>query len=287
MSENTFFVFNKRDYFYESESQCIRPYRFGERVMHPVFAFCEKSNIKKLPEIFINKEALTSGKTIITDSVFKPPLSGILQKRIGPENMFLYYMNPVSQKSVGYMQYFLPEHIYTYDLAEAKRYEIKYKHLPYSEKMSLVKADPLYDAFFLGMEKGRLKQIGEAVDLLEEYGVHTKVMLCGSTDSGYQMQHYIRYENYLHYLARTRTILEINAEGQTSCTLRFMESLFFHKKLVTNNVHITEDPYYEAANVFVLGVDDPATLKEFVTQPYEETHQDLSGLLFENWMQDW
>ncbi len=77
------------------------------------------------------------------------------------------------------------------------------------------------------MEKGRSEQVGEAVDLLEEYGVHPKVMLCGSTDSDYQVQHYIRYVEYLQYLARARTILEINAEGQTSCTLRFLESLFF------------------------------------------------------------
>ncbi len=287
MIGNVFFVFNKRDYFYESESQCVRPYRFGARVMHPVFVFCEKANIKKLPEIFINKEAWTSGKTIITDSVFKLPLAGTLQKKINPENLFLYYMNPVTVKTAGYMQYFLPEHIYSYDQAEAQQYGIKYKHLPYSEKMSLAKADPLYDAFFLGMEKERMKQVREAVDLLEEYGVHPKVMLFGSTDPDYQMQRYIRYEEYLQYLARSRIILEINAEGQTSCTLRFLESLFFQKKLVTNNVHITKDPYYEAANVFILGIDDPATLKEFMTQPYEETHQDLSGLMFENWMQDW
>ncbi len=287
MSENVFFVFNKKDYFYEFEFQCIRPYRFSERIMHPVFAICEKANIKKLPEIFINKEALTSRETIITDSVFKPSLSGTLQKRISPENMFLYYMNPVTQKTAGYMQYFLPEHIYTYDQTEAQRYGIKYRHLPYSEKMSLMKADFLYDSFFLGMEKDRLEQVREAVDLMEAYGLRPKVMLCGSNDSRYQIQHYIPYTEYLQYLAKSRTILEINAEGQTSCTLRFLESLFFHKKLVTNNVHVTEDPYYDAANVFILGVDDPVTLKEFVTQPYEETHQDLSGLLFENWMQDW
>ncbi len=287
MSGNVFFVFNKKDYFYESESQCIRPYRFGDRVMHPVFAVCEKSHIKKLPEIFINKEALTTGKTIITDSVFKPPLFGTLQKQIRRENMFLYYMNPVSQKTAGYMQYFMSGHIYTYDPEEAQRYGIKYKHLPYSEKMFLEKAKPVYDAFFLGMEKGRSEQVREAVNLMEANGLHPKVMLCGSNDNRYQMQRYIRYEEYLQYLAGSKTILEINAEGQTSCTLRFLESLFFHKKLLTNNAHITEDPYYEAANVFILGVDDPATLKEFVTQPYEETHQDLSGLMFKNWMQDW
>ncbi len=287
MSENAFFVYNKRDYFYESEPQCIRPYRFGERVMRPVFAACGKSKERSLPEFFISKEALRFEKIIITDTVFNPPLFRALQRKIDPEQLFLFYMNPIAPGNSDYIQCFLPGHVYTYDQAQSQRYNIKYRHLPYSDRMHLEKAEPLYDSLFIGMEKGRLEKIREAADLMEAYGLKPKVMLCDSSDPHYRMRHYIRYTEYLQYLARSKTILEINAEGQTSCTLRFLESLFFQKKLVTDNVHIVEDPYYDPANVFVLGENDPATLPEFVTQPYQDSNQDLSGLSFGNWIQDW
>ncbi len=287
MNGNAFLVHNKRDCFYEAEPRCIRPYRFGDRTTRFALALCKGLRIKALSEFFINKEVLTFDKTVITDSGFAPSLFKTLQKRIGTENVFLYYMNPIGPRTVRFMHYFPLEQVYSYDRADAQQHGIKYKHLPYSSKMKLEQADLCCDTFFLGTEKGRLEEIEKAVNLFEGYGLKPKVMILSSSNPRYRVQRWVRYTEYLQYLASAKTILEINAEGQSSCTLRFLESLFFRKKLVTNNVHIVEDPYYDPANVFLLGVDDSRTLPEFVAQPYKEPRGSLDKLLFENWIQDW
>ncbi len=287
MSKNTFLVKKKENYFYDLEPQCRRAFRFRKRTISIAYKICSGLRTRTLPEFLFSKEVLASGRIIITDMAFDRRLYQTLARRIGPENVFLYYMNQITPFNDSFRQIVPQEQLYTFDPADAKHYGMKYKHLPYSDKVVLKQAAPLYDTFFLGIEKGRLNEIEKIVNLLEEYGLKPKVMLWDCVDPRYQMPCFIPYSEYLNHLAASKTILEINAEGQSSCTLRFLESLFLRKKLITNNAHIVEDPYYNPANVFLIGADDPGTLPDFVTQPYQESHQDLSGLLFENWIQDW
>ncbi len=288
MSGNAFLVGHKRDYFYASEPQCIWPYRFNDWIKRVGVALYYGLDIKKaLPGFFIKNEVFSSNKIIITDNGFSPFLLEALKKRIKSENIFLYYMNLISPKKVRFMRHFSSGQIYSFDRDDAQRYNIRYKHLPYSGKMTLEQDDPEYDALFIGIEKNRLSEVEEATNIFERYGLKPKVMLWQCDDPQYKMRHYISYVEYLKYLSKSKTIMEITIQGQSSCTFRFLESLFFHKKLVTNNIHIVDDPYYDSANVFLLGVDDPCTLPYFVAKPYKETHCDLDKLLFENWIEDW
>ena len=64
-----------------------------------------------------------------------------------------------------------------------------------------------------------------------------------------------------------------------------MESLFLHKKLITNNKNIIHDPFFDQNNMYVLECDN-RDLYQFIYSPYIKNSQDLRGLVFENWIKE-
>ncbi len=286
MNDTVFLVKNQRDYFYEWEPQCMRPYHLRSSTIRFINKGCQILHINAMPGPVIKREVKHADKIVMTDMVFDFRLYNALKKYCRPENIFLYYMNSISPRTQKYMDLF-PERAFSFDKEDAAHYGIKYKHLPYSRKVEISSEEPLYDTLFWGVEKGRGSEIKKAVSLLEKCGLNTKIMVVNSSNPQFQIQAYIHYSEYLEYVAKSKSILELNISGQTSCTLRFLESLFLKKKLITNNQQIITDPYYDPDNVFVLGKDDLNGLPDFIAQPYQDKKQNLTDLTFANWLQGW
>ena len=62
-----------------------------------------------------------------------------------------------------------------------------------------------------------------------------------------------------------------------------LESLFFEKKLITNNLGVYKDDYYNSNNIFVWGSDDINRIADFIDSPYI-ADKDLTQLMFQNWV---
>lgn len=58
--------------------------------------------------------------------------------------------------------------------------------------------------------------------------------------------------------------------GQSGLTLRVMESIFYKKKIITNNKEIIRYDISNPESVFILGVDSDDQLKNFLETPYKE-----------------
>ena len=68
-------------------------------------------------------------------------------------------------------------------------------------------------------------------------------------------------------------------------TLRTLEALFFKKKLITNNRDIVNLQFYNANNIFVLGIDKLENLKIFMDKPYENIEQKVIDYYdFNEWL---
>ena len=64
-----------------------------------------------------------------------------------------------------------------------------------------------------------------------------------------------------------------------------MEAIFFKKKLITNNQFVQTCPFYTPSNVFILGVDNPLELRNFIRAPYEEQLDfDVNMYDVKNWL---
>ena len=81
--------------------------------------------------------------------------------------------------------------------------------------------------------------------------------------------------------------MEINKEGQSGLTLRALEALFYKKKLITNNISIMNEMVYNKKNIYIIGVDNNKSVKEFLSEPYFilENYDDLvSYYSFDSWI---
>ena len=197
------------------------------------------------------------------------------------DNLILYYMNTIDDKNKYLMKYF--NNIYTFDPNDAIKYNIKFKHTPYSNNIELEKSNIKYDTLFLGRAKDRSNEIIELKDKLDNNKLNNKFMVLGLNRSDMLIKEFLSYYDYLKLLTQSRCIIEINKNGQSGCSLRFLESLFFEKKLITNNTHIINDAFYKEENVYIIG-KDKRDIKEFILSPYEKLELNLKELNFSEWI---
>lgn len=135
-----------------------------------------------------------------------------------------------------------------------------------------------YDVLFVGRDKGRLSYLLSLEREINSQGLRTYFHITKSSRLSRGNPIYkktISYQTLLSYVSRSKAILEVLQEGQTSLTLRAMESLYFKKKLITTSRYITSYRFYDPANIFVLGVDNINRLKDFINQPYNEVSQEI------------
>ena len=64
--------------------------------------------------------------------------------------------------------------------------------------------------------------------------------------------------------------MEVTQEGQVGSTLRALEALFFRKKLITTNLNIVKEDFYNRNNIFIYGKDDMEKLYDFIKTPYDK-----------------
>ena len=76
-------------------------------------------------------------------------------------------------------------------------------------------------------------------------------------------------------MRQSRCLVDLFQEGQVGLTRRPLEALFFNKKLLTENAHIAQFPFYHPHNIFILGKDHPSQLPAFMGTPAVEVPHDV------------
>lgn len=162
--------------------------------------------------------------------------------------------------------------VVTYDELDADRYGFKwhtqffnikpFQHLATSPNNKL-----LYDFLFIGYEKNRVEEIENIHALLSSY-VCKFITVRTASD-------YISYNRYLEMALQARCIVEIVHTGDPSCTLRPLEAMTIHRKLLTNNPAIRNYSFYRPHNIFILGQNDMNSLSDFVHSPFELLPSDI------------
>ena len=163
---------------------------------------------------------------------------------------FVYPKHLVAQKtsSMQAMGY----HLVTFDPQEAAEYGMKYAEQFFRFPSDAGNTEePKYDFFFCGERKDRSQRLVDLERKLSMMGYRC-VFIVVSSDS-----QRITYLKYLEYVRQSRCLVDVQQEGQTGLTRRPIEALFFKKKLMTENRHITSYDFYRKENVFVMNSDGP------------------------------
>lgn len=177
---------------------------------------------------------------------------------------------------------------WSFDMDDCKKYCMKYNTTFYLDNIKLPKTKPLYDVIFIGQDKGRQVYLDNLYKQFEFNEIKSFFYIVDDNLSRWNsnIQHpAIPYVKYLEYLSKSIAILDVMQEGQRGLSLRPMESIFFKKKLITNDQSILENDFYDSNNIFILGIDDFSTINNFINTAYKELPNEIIYKYdFTNWL---
>ena len=204
--------------------------------------------------------------------------------------LVLYLWNPMSIYSSKVLNKLSNRwEIWTFDPNDAKLYGLKYAgqflydcYLPQH-----IVTDCDSDLFFIGQDKGRFNFLRKfEKECIYKLNVRTKFIYVDEQKSlkSKEYSRPIPYADMINVAMHSKAILELNQTNQTGLTLRALEALLMHKKLVTNNENIKRYIFSHNADIYMLN-DINTGLKDFISQPSKNNSEEmLSPYRFLNWL---
>lgn len=159
--------------------------------------------------------------------------------------------------------------IATFDSEDAKKYNLIfapqfYKKITKNSQCNEMKND----FFFCGKNKGRKKLLLVLKETLSSIGSCNFVIP--------EKKDAMHYLDYIEELKKSRVLCDVNQENQSGLTLRVLESLFFSKKLITNNIFLDKYDFYNPNNILIYSnrttEDD---IYAFLMKPYEPVNDEI------------
>lgn len=201
--------------------------------------------------------------------------------------LIFYYWNPVFTS-------IHPDKIpskfekWSYSPSDCKKYGMKYNSQFYFKSLIKEPVQIQRDVFFIGKNKGRESNLRRIKDLFDKYGL-TSLFFIIATHPRLNQKKYkkrIPYSSVLDYVNESRAILDYYVDPQAGLSLRAMESLFYGKKIITNNKTIEDYNFYNIDNVFILDNDDNGKINSFLydTPPIQVNSEIKASYLFDSWL---
>lgn len=153
----------------------------------------------------------------------------------------------------------------TYDEGESAKYG--FPHFSEFESKIDVKIEAKFesDVFFAGKAKDRLPFLMEAYKKFNDAGLKVYFFLTGVPKeeqvplSGIEYaSRFMTYGEMLYHTVNSRCVLEaVQGGGQTGYTSRFLESVIYGKKMITNHDYIKRSKFYDPHKIqIVKSVED-------------------------------
>lgn len=139
--------------------------------------------------------------------------------------------------------------IYTYNAIDASTYSISLCP-PVLLDFGISPSNFEYDVFFLGKDKGRLKELLYLYDFLTGKGFSC-LFIINDVDvdtmvfrSGIVYNKTVSYQQNIDYVKKSKAIINILQPGSDGITLRDKEAIALNKVLITNSEYIKKFDFY-------------------------------------------
>ena len=227
---------------------------------------------------------------ILSDPLMTPELINFIEQRYPKKRVILSYENRV-EKTIN------PNTItksrvekWSYDKDDCEKYHMRYVGSSYFDIYRRKKKQMLkYDIVYLGRDKGRAEKLFNLEKKFNDIGLKTYFYICADRKFlKYKKTFYkplMPYKTYLELISRTRAILNIMPEGQTSVTTRDFEAIFHGVKEITNNKGIKQYDFYDPSRFFILGEDKLEELPKFLKSKFVPiSPRELDKYRYQNWL---
>ncbi|MEZ9503035.1 hypothetical protein AB4154_10480 [Vibrio sp. 10N.286.51.B11] len=187
------------------------------------------------------------------------------------ENKFMLIRNTISNNSWTWLSKLSNScTLLTFDVEDSIKYEINcyQQFYIYNCVQDVGDKKDIIDIFFLGLDKGRALYINRFLDSISSLDVNVEVYIpdlqINSTLSSEKsvIRDKLTYFQNIEKVSRSKVILDINKGEQVGLTLRVFESLFFQKKLITNNTKVSELPFYNENNILIIDFGLPIDISK-------------------------
>ncbi|WP_096387972.1 hypothetical protein [Hafnia sp. CBA7124] len=225
-------------------------------------------------------------------------LALIFKKCLKYKKQSLWLWNPCSSiarttielRIIFFIMKFIGIKIWTFDKDDASKFGLFYHHQIYSQKIvdeyAINKEKSIYSGFFVGKNKGRIDKVKIISEIfinsnLKFFHHITRDHINNFSDAVVKdcmlKDEDIAYSDYLDILINSECIVEIIQKGQSGLTLRALESLFFGKKLITDNTDISCYDFYHKNNILIIEKEMITTriLTGFMRLPYVEISREI------------
>ena len=200
-----------------------------------------------------------------------------IRKQSQNMRVIYWYWNPVNSKSLPALINDDRTECWSFDKADCKQYGMKQNIQYYYGDRNDTMTDTEYDVYFVGHDKGRAKKLQDIKTTLDEQGITYKFDVIKESSPN------IPYNTVRANIRKTKAILEINQAGQEGYTLRALEALFFQKKLITSNVSLKKEKFYNPSNIYILNQED-TSIKDFMDAPFVDTSSFIREYNIDAWV---
>lgn len=149
------------------------------------------------------------------------------------------------------------DYVFTFDQADAKRYGFIHTDSYYSILNVQVSKIKGKDIYYIGGNKGRLKDLLSIYSAILDRHVTSIYRIIGVKLNKQQWKDKIIYNDFIEYntvveeLQLCNCILELIVSGQSGATARYYEAICYNKKLLTNNKNVINLPFYNPDYIHV------------------------------------
>ena len=186
--------------------------------------------------------------------------------------------------SVNLTAFIVPEtkrticELWSYDKEDCAKYNLKYNSQFYLPEI-LPDIELKYDIVIVIKDKGRYKQVKEMYEMFCKMGLKVFARVVPDKSSVNKEEKLygkgMEYSELLKLINQSKCIVELVKEGQKGLTLRCMESIFYQKKLITNNEKVKEESFYNENNILIWNNQDMNKLREFLLSDYDKLDEKI------------
>lgn len=258
-------------------------YKFSKYGLRYILAVIQMQKMK-LPFQWIWyeewKRNLSQYDTIIVFySLLNTNIINYIHKKNPSARIILYFWDSITSTT-----FIVPENkrqiceLWSYDKSNCKTYNLQYNSQFYLPSI-LSPVENKYDVSIVIKDKGRYKQVKEMYDKFSKMGLKIFVRVVRDKTSKEQDEKLygngMEYSELLQIINESKCIVEFVKEGQEGLTLRSMESIFYQKKLITNNPKIEEEPFFCENNIMIWNNQDPNQIREFLKSDYKKIDEKI------------
>lgn len=221
------------------------------------------------------------GLIILFDTKLPDIYLRMVRQKNPDARIILWYWNEIQSQSRLKLAASLGIDTWSYSPADCKKYDLLYNSQFLFDSVA-VRFRSLRDQqemqgeksfIFIGREKGRADQIRMISEEIQKCGWGCETEFRSSyisdrpKDKNLKYKIWCHYDEYIDLVLKYRGILDVAYQPNSGLSLRTLESIFFHKKLITTNPLVKAYEFYDENNIYVWGHSD-MSLDEFLSRPY-------------------